>query len=48
MLFGLVDVVMLKLRSQLLLLGDELVHFGEDVFVFGHGSSVPDYGGCGD
>lgn len=44
MLLGLVDLALLQLVSQLFLLGDELVHFGEDVLVFGHLTSVPDSG----
>jgi hypothetical protein len=35
---------MLQLLAERLLLGDELIHFGENVTVLVHQSSVPDYG----
>jgi hypothetical protein len=36
--------VMLQLLAKRLLLGDELIHFGENVTVLVHQPSVPDYG----
>ena len=46
MLLRLVDLVMLELRPQFLLLGDQLVDLSENVGVFirvrSHGSSLPD------
>ncbi len=48
MFLGLVDLVMLKPRAEVLLLGDQLVHLGENVGIVvrvrGHGLSLPDYG----
>lgn len=44
----LVDIALLHPGAQLLLLGDKLVHLIEDVLIFRHASSLPDYGGCGD
>jgi hypothetical protein len=44
MFFGFVDLAMLQLLAERLLLGDELIHFGENVTVTVHQSSVPDYG----
>ena len=41
MLLGFVDLVVLQLVAELTLLSDELVDLAEDVFVFGHVSSVP-------
>lgn len=43
-LLGLVDLVVLKLATQFLLLGDQLVHLSENVLVRSHSSSLPDYG----
>ena len=47
MFLGLVDLVMLELRPQFLLLGNEFVDVSKNVGVFvrvrSHGSSLPDY-----
>jgi hypothetical protein len=45
---GLVDLPALQFGPQLVLLGDESVNFGEDVLVFGHPASLPDYGWSGE
>ncbi len=47
-LLGLVDLPALQFAPQLLLLGDESVNFGEDVLIFGHLASLPDYGWSGE
>ena len=41
MFLGFVDLVVLQLVAKLTLLSDELIDLAEDVFVFGHVSSVP-------
>ena len=45
MFFGFVDLVVLKLRPQFLLLGDQFVHLRENVGILVHLASLPDYGG---
>lgn len=45
-LLGLVDLAVLKLGPQVLLLGDQPVDLVENVLVFGHSTSLPDYGEC--
>ncbi len=42
-LLGLVDLAVLELRPEFLLLGDQLVDLVENVLVFGHRTSLPDY-----
>ncbi|ABK71575.1 hypothetical protein MSMEG_5665 [Mycolicibacterium smegmatis MC2 155] len=44
----LADLLALELVAQLLLFSDQPVNFGEDVLVFCHTASVPDYGWSGD
>jgi hypothetical protein len=44
MFFRFVYLVVLQLLAERLLLGDELVYFGENVTVLVHTPSVPDYG----
>lgn len=46
MLLGLVDLAVLKLGPQILLLGDQPVDLVENVLVFGHSTSLPDYREC--
>lgn len=43
LLFGFVDFPALHFGAELLLLGNEPVNFGEDVLIFGHTTSLPDY-----
>ena len=43
LLFGFVDFPALHFGPELLLLGNEPVNFGEDVLIFGHTTSLPDY-----
>ncbi len=47
MLFGFVDLAMLKLCPEILLLGNQFVYLSENVSVFirvrSHDSSLPDY-----
>lgn len=45
-LLGLVDLAVLKLRPEFLLLGHQLVDLVENVLVFGHRTSLPDYREC--
>lgn len=47
-LVALLDLPALQSAPQLLLLGDESVNFGEDVLIFGHPASLPDYGWSGE
>ncbi|OCB08190.1 hypothetical protein A5717_29660 [Mycolicibacterium porcinum] len=43
LLVGFVDFAMLQFGPQLLLFGNKPVNFGEDVLIFGHTTSLPDY-----
>lgn len=43
LLFGFVYFPALQFRPELLLFGNEPVNFGEDVLIFGHTTSLPDY-----
>jgi hypothetical protein len=47
-LLGFIDLTMLQFGPQLLFLGDQLVDLIENVLVLRHGSSLPDYGVCGE
>lgn len=44
MFFVFVYLLALQFRPELLLFGNEPVNFGEDVLIFGHTTSLPDYG----
>lgn len=44
----LTDLFALQLAAQILLFGNQSVNFGEDVLVFCHTVSLPDYGWSGD
>ncbi|KWX24594.1 hypothetical protein AFM11_07895 [Mycolicibacterium wolinskyi] len=48
MLFVLVDLPTLQFGAKLLLFCDESVNFGEDVLIFSHTASLPDYGWSGE
>lgn len=43
LLFGFIDFSSLQFGPELLLFGNEPVNFGEDVLIFGHTTSLPDY-----